>query len=659
MSEDKFSCILEAKHSVPPNVTPEQFKKMYKESIENPDKFWLEQAKKYFEFYKEGDKICDCDAEEGRVKWFSGYYTNTCNNVLDRHLEVRGDCNALIWEGNEPDTHESFTYRQLHQHVCKMANVLKKMGVKKGDRVCLYMPMRPEAVFAILACYRIGAIHVNVYSSLSVEALIVRLQESGSSIVLTADEDVSGRKRDALKEKVNAALKECPDVRHTLVFHYTGLEYESLESDVVYDDIVKEVDDVCECEPMECNEPIFCIFSSGSTSKPKGIVHTAAFALYVALVIHLQQDLHSSSPDNPHNDISWCMGNIGWIASPAYGVLGPLANGACTLLYEGDLMYPTPSRVWDIVDKHKVTAVFTQPTLLRMQRALGEKWIAHTSRESLRTLVLGGEPMSETLWRWVYEVICRDGMAVPHHIWGQSEAAYLCVITGVCRLKAGGVIPFLGMEPVLVDDAGCEIEGEGTGTLLLKKIWPGCVVGCWGNEEAYMDAYWRKYPGYYFTGDSASRDKEGLYTIIGRVDDVIKTGYAHRIGTTEVENTIVSHPAVAEVAAVGCPHPIMGRGLYLFVRLFPKVSPSEAIKKQFSDLLEKKIGHIAKPSAVQWVSGLPKTLSGKMMRRICRNIANGSSDYGDISGLANPEIIPLLVKDRIVVGEEDEEDEDE
>eukprot|EP00764_Aduncisulcus_paluster_P015393 gnl/Carplike_NY0171/988_a1356_747.p1 GENE.gnl/Carplike_NY0171/988_a1356_747~~gnl/Carplike_NY0171/988_a1356_747.p1 ORF type:complete len:676 (+),score=212.91 gnl/Carplike_NY0171/988_a1356_747:114-2030(+) len=636
---------------------------MFDESWSDPEAYWEGEFKKHIVWMKKGSKIYDCDMKNGKIKWFTGYETNYCWNALDRHIEAgNGDDIALIWEGNDPSNIKRFSYQEMHEHVCQYANLLKKLGVTKGDRVCIYLPMRPQMIMAILACARLGAIFVTVFSALSAEALQTRIEQSGSSILITCDEGISGIKHDPIKEKANVALSGCPNVRHTIVHHFTGLDYESHPTDLNFEKEIASMPKECDYTLVEANEPFFIIYSSGSSGVPKGIVHTIAYCVWAAM-----------GPDIYHNtdtgDVVWCCGNPAWIGGIAYAVLGPFLLRITTLMYEGDFFYPSPGRVFEILERHSVASFMTQPTYYRLIRALGPKYVSSCDLTHLRTVITAGEVCSPDLWQWIHKTVCRDGESELIHIYGQSEGCFLGHHREISGFKpGGGYIPQPSQFPALLDDSGKELEGnEVEGVLVFKRPWAGMIAGFYGHMDEYKKTYFDPYPGYVCTGDVARRDEDGLYTVIGRVDDVIKTGYAHRIGTGEVESCISMHPAVAEVAAVGCPHPIMGRGLYLFVRLFPQVSAKvtpamlEKFKKDFYGMLVKKIGELAKPSLIQWVDALPKTLSGKMMRRMLRGIADGKpkEQWGDMSGVANPEVLDVINKGRLEVTIEEDEEEDE
>jgi len=636
-------------HPVPPavaaqaHITADDYQSMYKHSIENPEVFWAEQAEKFLDWDKKWDSVSECDFNEGRVSWFGGAKLNVSTNCIDRHLESRGDQVAIIWEGDNPNDDKKINYRELHTAVCRLANVLKQRGVTKGDRVCIYMPMIPEAAYAMLACARIGAVHSVVFGGFSPEALKDRILDSDCRLVITADEGLRGAKTIPLKKNTDKALAACPNVHTCLVIKRTGgnIDWQP-ERDVWYHDAIAEVSDFCEPELMDAEDPLFILYTSGSTGKPKGVLHTTGgYLLQAAMTFKYVFDYHDG-------DIFWCTADVGWVTGHTYILYGPLANGAVSLMFEGVPTYPTVSRCWEVVDKHKVNIFYTAPTAIRALMGAGDEAVTSTSRASLKLLGTVGEPINPEVWEWYYRVV-GDSRCPVVDTWWQTEtgAHMLTPLPGATALKPGSAtMPFFGVEPVLLDSDGHEIEGAGAGNLAIKSPWPGQIRSVYGDHQRCIDTYYTTYPGYYFTGDGARRDEDGYYWITGRVDDVLNVS-GHRMGTAEIESALVLHDKVAEAAVVGYPHDIKGQGIYCYVTLMSGEQASETLRQELVGLCVQEIGAVAKPDLIQWAPGLPKTRSGKIMRRILRKVAaNELDNLGDTSTLADPSVVEQLIENR-------------
>ena len=625
-------------------ISEEEFSEMYQHSITNPNEFWHEQASKYLEWISEWDQVSEHDFSKGQVSWFKGGKLNATVNCIDRHLASRANQTAIIWEGDDPDESNHISYRELHESVCKFSNALKERGVNKGDRVCIYMPMIPEAAYAMLACARIGAIHSVVFGGFSPESLKDRILDSDCQTVITADEGLRGSKRIPLKENVDEALERCPNVHSVIVIKRTGAEVNWVDSrDVDYHEITARMDLNCEPEPMDAEDPLFILYTSGSTGKPKGVMHTTGGYLLQAAMSH------KLVFDYKEKEIYWCTADVGWVTGHSYIVYGPLANGATTLMFEGIPTYPNASRFWDVIDKHKVNIFYTAPTALRALMAQGDDPVKNTSRESLRILGTVGEPINPEAWEWYYRVV--GGSRCPIvDTWWQTETGAIMIspLAGSTSLKPGSATkPFLGVLPALLDEDGKEIEGAGSGNLVIKSSWPSQIRSVYGDHQRCIETYYTMYPGYYTTGDGARRDEDGYYWITGRVDDVLNVS-GHRLGTAEVESALVLHPLVAEAAVVGYEHQIKGQGIYCYVTLMTGENPNEELKASLVQLVSKEIGAIAKPDIIQWAPGLPKTRSGKIMRRILRKIAGNEIDnLGDTSTLADPSVVDELIINRI------------
>ena len=617
--------------------------RLYQQSIDQPEVFWAEQAKAFLDWKKPWDRVLKSDMHAGLAEWFKGGQLNVSENCIDRHLATRGEQTAIIWEGDNPADSKHITYRELHDKVCRLANVLRARGVKKGDRVCIYMPMIPEAAFAMLACTRIGAVHSVVFGGFSPDALRDRILDADCRAVITADEGVRGGKSIPLKVNVDKALQSCPNVSSVVVVKRTGGNIDWVNGrDLWYHAVIQEVSADCEAEAMDAEDPLFILYTSGSTGKPKGVLHsTGGYLLGAAMTHKYVFDYHDG-------DIYWCTADVGWVTGHSYIVYGPLANGAVTLMFEGVPNYPDASRFWQVIDKHQVNIFYTAPTALRALMREGEGPVKKTSRSSLRLLGSVGEPINPEAWEWYYHVV-GDTRCPIVDTWWQTETGSILItpLPGATDLKPGSATrPFFGVQPVLLDEKGQLIDGPGAGVLAIKASWPSQIRSVYGDHQRMIDTYFKPYPGYYFTGDGARRDEDGYYWITGRVDDVINVS-GHRIGTAEVESALVLHDAVAEAAAVGYPHDIKGQGIYVFVTLMKGIEPSEALTKELLAMVAKEIGSFAKPEIMQWAPGLPKTRSGKIMRRILRKIAcNELDNMGDISTLADPSVVQDLIDKR-------------
>lgn len=619
------------------------YDRLYRESVENPEAFWASQAKQFLDWFEPWDTVRERNLKEGQAAWFKGGKLNVAYNCIDRHLGKRADQVAIIWEGDEPADSQQITYRQLHEQVCRLANVLKSRGVAKGDRVCIYMPMIPEAAFAMLACARIGAVHSVVFGGFSPEAMRDRIQDADCHAVITADEGVRGGKRIPLKQNVDKALQSCPGVDTVIVVERTHAEVKWVEGrDLRYGEAIQSVSSECPAEPMDAEDPLFILYTSGSTGKPKGVLHTTGGYLLGAAMTHKYVfDYHDG-------DVYWCTADVGWVTGHSYIVYGPLANAATTLMFEGVPSYPDASRFWQVVDKHKVNIFYTAPTAIRALMREGEAAVRSSSRQSLRLLGTVGEPINPEAWEWYYRVV-GDQRCPVVDTWWQTETGSILIspLPGATALKPGSATrPFFGVQPVLLDEHGKEIEGAGSGVLAIKDTWPSQIRSVYGDHKRMVETYFSAYPGYYFTGDGARRDEDGYYWITGRVDDVINVS-GHRIGTAEVESALALHDIVAEAAVVGCPHDVKGQCVYAFVTLMSGKEPSEDLRQELNRMVAQEIGAFARPDFLQWAPGLPKTRSGKIMRRILRKIAcNEIDSLGDTSTLADPSVVDKLIADR-------------
>ena len=620
-----------------------KYNDMYQHSINDPDGFWAEQAKEFVTWYKPWTKVTEWDFHRGHIRWFEGAKLNVSYNCLDRHLETRGDQVAIIWEGDDPNEDRKITYRELHAEVSKFANVLKSRGVKKGDRVCIYMPMIPEAAVAMLACTRIGAVHSVVFGGFSPESLKDRILDSDCRVVITADEGLRGKKAVPLKNNSDKAMLHCPDVHTVLVVKRTGgdIAWHS-NRDVWYHEAMAKASPDCQPEEMDAEDPLFILYTSGSTGKPKGVLHTTGGYLLFAAATHKYTfDYHDG-------DVFWCTADVGWVTGHTYIVYGPLANGAISLMFEGIPSYPDASRFWQVVDKHQVNIFYTAPTAIRALMREGDDPVKKTSRSSLKLLGTVGEPINPEAWEWYHHVV-GDGRCPIVDTWWQTETGghLITPLPGATALKPGSATkPFFGVVPAIVDNEGNVLEGECEGNLVITRPWPGMMRSVYGDHQRFIDTYFKAYPGMYFTGDGAKRDADSYYWITGRVDDVLNIS-GHRMGTAEVESALVLHESVAEAAVVGFPHDIKGQGIYCYVTLVKGVEPSDALKKELVQMVRTEIGPIASPDVIQWAPSLPKTRSGKIMRRILRKIAANETDtLGDTSTLADPAVVDDLVHNR-------------
>jgi len=647
MSEDKIYTV-PAEFAAKTNVTAEQYKSLYKQSIDDPANFWDEQAKNFLSWSKPWDKVMDYsfDAKNLYIKWFQGGTLNVAYNCIDRHLASKGGQTAIIWEGDNPDDDKKVTFNELHHDVSKFANILKSRGVKKGDRVCIYMPMIPEAGYAMLACARIGAVHSVVFGGFSPEALKGRILDSDCQVVITADEGVRSGKQIPLKANTDKALEDCPNVHTVLTIKRTGGDINwHADRDVWYHEEFEKASSDCPCEEMEAEDPLFILYTSGSTGTPKGILHTTGgYLLYAAITTKYTFDIQE-------NDIYWCTADVGWITGHSYLLYGPLANAATTLFFEGVPNYPSASRFWEVVDKHQVTVFYTAPTAIRALMAAGDEAVTKTSRKSLRLLGTVGEPINPEAWQWYYNVVGEARCPIVD-TWWQTETGghMLTPLPGATALKPGSAAqPFFGVKPGLIDTETNKLiegTGEASGALVMIGSWPGQIRSIYGDHQRMVDTYFKDYPGYYFSGDGARRDADGYYWITGRMDDVLNVS-GHRMGTAEIESALVLHDSIAEAAVVGYPHDIKGQGIYAYVTAINGVEYTDELKKELVDLCRQEIGPIAKPDIIQWAPGLPKTRSGKIMRRILRKIAENDLDsLGDTSTLADPAVVEHLIENR-------------
>jgi acetyl-CoA synthetase len=620
------------------------YQAMYEKSISDPAGFWAEQAEKFLSWDKPWDTVLDWDYSKGHIRWFEGGKLNACYNCVDRHLETRGDQSALIWEGDDPADDDHITYSELHEHVCRMANVLKSRNVKKGDRVCIYMPMIPEAVYAMLACARIGAVHSVVFGGFSPESIKDRVLDSDCQTVITADEGMRGGKTVPLKANVDEALQSCPNVHSVIVIRRTAATIGwHDERDIWYHEASTAVSADCPLEQMDAEDPLFILYTSGSTGKPKGVLHTTGgYLLYAAITHKYVFDYHKG-------DIYWCTADVGWITGHSYIVYGPLCNGAVSLVFEGVPTYPDASRFWQVCDKHQVNTFYTAPTALRALMRMGDDPVNKTSRESLRLLGTVGEPINPEAWEWYYHSVGKARCPIVDTWWQTETGGHMITgVPGAVKMKPGSATrPFFGVQPAIVDNQGNILEGAAEGSLVITHPWPGQMRTVYGDHQRFIDTYFSAFPGKYFTGDGARRDADGDYWITGRVDDVLIVS-GHNLGTAELESALVLHDTVAEAAIVGYPHDIKGQGIYAYVTLVHGVEPTEELRKELVGHVRKEIGPIATPDIIQWAPGLPKTRSGKIMRRILRKIAANEMDsLGDTSTLADPGVVDDLIENRV------------
>ena len=625
------------------HINEQQYQELYRRSLAEPDAFWAEQADKFVSWEQRWHTVSNCDFTTATIRWFEGAKLNIAYNCLDRHLATRGEQTAVIWEGDDPAHSKHISYRELHAEVCKFANVLKARGVAKGDRVSIYMPMIPEALVAMLACARIGAVHSVVFGGFSPDALRDRILDSDCAALITADEGLRGGRSVPLKANADKALEGCECVKTCIVVRHTGAAIGWREGrDHWYHECMATASTDCPPTSMDAEDPLFILYTSGSTGKPKGVLHTTGgYLLHVAMT-------HKYVFDYQEGEIYWCTADVGWVTGHSYIVYGPLANGATSLMFEGVPTYPDAGRFWQVIDKHQVNIFYTAPTALRALMGMGDDFVKKYSRKSLRILGSVGEPINPEAWEWYYTVVGDERCPIVD-TWWQTETGGILItpLPGARRLKPGSAtLPFFGVEPALVDDQGRELEGATSGALVINRSWPGQMRTVYGDHKRFFETYFQMFPGRYFTGDGARRDEDGYYWITGRVDDVINVS-GHRLGTAEVESALVLHPAVSEAAVVGYPHAIKGQGIYAYVTLMHNVPPSEELRKELVQHVRNEIGAIATPDVIQWAPGLPKTRSGKIMRRILRKVAANELDsLGDTTTLADPAVVDDLISHR-------------
>ncbi|MGB5101773.1 MAG: acetate--CoA ligase [Steroidobacteraceae bacterium] len=639
-------------YKVPPEfaanarIRHDDYVRMYRESMQDPEEFWGRMGSR-IDWLRPFGKVKDVsyDARDFRIRWYPDGQLNVAANCLDRHLAKRGDKTAIIWEGDDPNESERITYRELYYRVCKLGNALRSLGVQKGDRVTIYLPMIPDAAVAMLACARIGAIHSVVFGGFSPDSLAGRISDCSSTVVITADEGIRGGKRIPLKANVDQALSTpgTESVKHVLVVRRTAAPVAMYERDRWYDEVVDGQPDECEPAVMGAEDPLFILYTSGSTGKPKGVLHTTGgYLVFVALTHEAIFDLHE-------DDIFWCTADVGWVTGHSYVVYGPLANGATSVMFEGVPNYPDVGRFWQVADKHKVTLFYTAPTALRALMREGDAPVKKHSRKSIRLLGTVGEPINPEAWEWYHRVV-GDGRCPIVDTWWQTETGGILIspLPGAIDQKPGSAtLPFFGVQPAIVDNEGNVLEGPCEGNLVMLDSWPGQMRTVFGDHQRFIDTYFKTFPGRYFTGDGAKRDEDGYYWITGRVDDVLNVA-GHRLGTAEIESALVAHPKVAEAAVVGCPHEIKGQGIYAYVTLVFDAEPGDELRKELREWVRREIGPIATPDFIQWAPGLPKTRSGKIMRRILRKIAANEHDQlGDITTLADPSVVAQLVDNRM------------
>ena len=637
MSSDKYNPLSENPHIK--NI--EEYERLYKESIENPEKFFQTLALENISWIENFDKVHN--KKFANTKWFEGGKTNISLNCIDRHLEDSAEKIALIWEGDDPNESKKFTFRELHIEVCKFSNVLKSIGISKGSKVCLYMPMIPEAAFAMLACTRIGAIHSVVFGGFSSESLKDRILDANCELVITADMGIRGGKKIPLKKNVDEAVQYCPNIKNTLIIKRTRDSISwNPDKDLWYEELKEKVSDICDPEPMDSEDPLFILYTSGSTGKPKGVLHTTAGYLLGA---HVSFKYLFGISDS---DIYWCTADVGWITGHTYILYGPLSNGSTTIMFEGIPTYPDASRCWQICDKYNVSVFYTAPTAIRALMAYGNEPVLKTKRDNLRVLGTVGEPINPEAWQWYFDIVGKSSCDVID-TWWQTETGSILIspIAGVTPTKPGSAtLPFFGIKPSLYDDKGKGIIGEGSGNLVIERSWPSQIRTVYGNHERMISTYFETYEDIYFTGDGARKDQDGYYWITGRVDDVLNVS-GHRLGTAEIESALVLHQKVAEAAVVGIEHPIKGQGIYAFVTLMKGETFDKILKDELIKFVANEIGPIAKPDLLQNAPALPKTRSGKIMRRILRKIADGDMDnLGDTTTLAEPSVINDLIDNR-------------
>lgn len=628
------------------NINQQQYASMYQQSLEEPAAFWAEQAKKELHWFKDWDNTLDWsfDKSDLHIEWFKGGKLNVSYNCLDRHLASRGDQTAILWEGDDPKVDSNITYQQLYNDVCKFSNVLKSRGVKKGDRIAIYMPMIPQAVVAMLACTRVGAVHSIVFSAFSPSALRDRILDSDCQVLITADQSIRGAKVLPLKAHADEAIRQCPKVHTSIVVKRGGEPVAwNDDRDVCYETAMDLASNDCPAEAMDAEDPMFILYTSGSTGKPKGVLHsTGGYLLQAAMT-------HKYVFDYKDGEVYWCTADIGWITGHSYIVYGPLCNGAISLMYEGIPSYPDASRFWQIIDKHKVASFYTAPTAIRALMAVGDDPVNKTTRDSLRLLGTVGEPINPEAWHWYHEVIGNSNCPIVDTWWQTETGAHMLTpLPGATALKPGSAtLPFFGVQAVLLDDKGKEVEGNpASGNLAIKHPWPSQLRSIYGDHERFYATYFSMFPGYYFSGDAAKRDADGYYWITGRVDDVLNVS-GHRLGTAEIESALVLHEKVAEAAVVAYPHEITGQAIYAYVTLMHGIEGGDDLAAELVNQVRAEIGPIAKVNIIQWAPGLPKTRSGKIMRRILRKIAaNEVDELGDTSTLADPSVVDDLMANR-------------
>ena len=625
------------------SITPDKYQQMYRQSLDDPDTFWSEQADEFLSWDTRWHTVCDSDMHTGYARWFDGGELNASVNCIDRHLPARAQQTAILWEGDDPNESRHITYQELKDEVCQLANVMRDRGVQVGDRVCIYMPMVPEATYAMLACARIGAIHSVVFGGFSPEALKDRINDASCRMVITADEGLRAGKTIPLKANVDAALSQCPTVDTVIVLERTNAQIHWEDGrDIAYATTTATASTECTAVSMASEAPLFILYTSGSTGKPKGVLHTTGGYLLQAA------SSFKYAFDYREGEVFWCTADVGWVTGHSYIVYGPLANGATTVMFEGVPTYPDGGRCWEVIDKHQINTFFTAPTAIRALQALGDDLVTKHSRKSLRILGSVGEPINPEAWEWYHRVV-GDSRCPIVDSWWQTETGAMMItpIPSAHALKPGyASFPYFGVEPALLDEQGHEIEGEGAGYLVIKRSWPGQIRTVYGDHQRLIDTYFSTYDGYYFTGDGALRDADGYLRITGRVDDVLNVS-GHRMGTAEVESALVLHRDISEAAVVGYPHPIKGQGIYCYVTPIAGVEDSAALRAELVQLCVKEIGPIAKPDVIQWAPGLPKTRSGKIMRRILRKIAENELDsLGDTSTLADPSVVEQLILGR-------------
>ncbi|MAZ66254.1 MAG: acetate--CoA ligase [Kangiellaceae bacterium] len=623
------------------NIDLAEYKSQYKASIEDPATFWAQKADEFISWHRKWDQVMDVDYDQAHIRWFDGAQLNVCYNCVDRHLDKRANQVAIIWEGDDPEESDKVTYRELYHEVCRFANVLKSRGVQKGDRVCIYMPMIPEAIYAMLACARIGAVHSVVFGGFSPHALRDRILDSDCRVVITADEGVRGGKTIPLKQNADEALRACPSVHSVLVVRRTGSPIRWHKGrDIDYNTARELVSKECDYEIMEAEDPLFILYTSGSTGRPKGVLHTTGgYILYAAVT-------HKYVFDYQDGDVYWCTADVGWITGHSYIVYGPLANGATTIAFEGVPTFPSPGRSWQIVEKYQVNIYYTAPTAIRTLMGAGDAWVKQYDRSSLKLLGSVGEPINPEAWEWYHRVVGEHKCPIVD-TWWQTETGGILIapLPGATAQKPGSATkPLFGVVPKLLSDEGEEVEGAGEGNLVMAQSWPGQMRTVYGDHKRFKETYFSQFPGFYFSGDGARRDDDGYYWITGRVDDVLNIA-GHRLGTAEIESALVLHPKVAESAVVGIPDPTKGQAIIAFVSLMAGSQGNDVLSKELVTLVREEIGPIAVIGRIIFTSALPKTRSGKIMRRILRKLASGELDaLGDTSTLADPSVIDTLIE---------------